>query len=116
MKYGFLIALGILLAFSTGAYADDSEPPTGTVALLCKMSQHSELLTQIVSIDYDRKTVNEVPATFTTSVITWIVDNGSHKEHHELNRVTGTYFHWTEGETATKPMPTFTCEKAAPKF
>ena len=116
MKYFFTIALGLLLASSSVALADDSEPPTGTVALLCKMSRHAQLLTQTLSVDYDKQQVNGVPAIFTASMIAWTVDNGPKREHHELNRITGIYYFWTENETSADPMPTFSCEKAPPKF
>ena len=118
MKYLSVITLGFLLVASQPAMAQEEETkdPTGVVALLCKMSNHSQLLTQTLSLDYDKKLVNGIAANFTPSVITWNVENGSRTEHYELNRVTGDYYSWGDNETSTDPKLAFTCEIAPKKF
>jgi len=117
MKYSFIIIiLAFLLIVSSAVIADDSEPPTGTAALLCKMSKHAQLMTQTLSIDYDKQLVNGISATFTPSIIVWTVENGSITEHHELNRITGTYTYWVDNEPSADAPPTFSCVKSPPKF
>jgi phospholipase C len=118
MKYLSLIILGFLLVALQPAMADDDETkdPTGVVTLLCKMSRHSQVLTQTLSVDYDKKLVNGISANFTPSMISWNVENGSKSEHHELNRVTGYYYSWGDSDASTEPMPAFTCEIAPKKF
>jgi hypothetical protein len=116
MKYFVLIVFGLALAISPAARADDSEPPTGVVALLCKMSRHAQLMTLTISIDYDKQLVNGITASFSPSMIVWTVENGNKSEHHELNRITGTYTFWNAGEAQAVAPPTFSCEKAPPKF
>jgi len=106
-----------MFSLSLPALADDpEEPPTGSVALLCKMSRHALTTTETLSIDYDQKMVNGTPAIFSASMITWTVHHGAESEHHELNRLTGTYNYWTEGANSAEPMPTFVCVKMAEKF
>ncbi len=112
----FVLILAVMLSLSTVVLASDPEPPTGTAALLCKMSRHAQTTTETLSIDYDQKLVNGTPATFTASMIVWTVPNGARTEHHELNRLTGTYNYWTDDKPANEPMPTFTCVKAPVKF
>lgn len=118
MKYLSVIALGFLLVASQAAMADDDDTkdPTGVVTLLCKMSQHAQVLTQTLSIDYDKKLVDGISANFTPSTISWTVENGSKTEHHELNRVTGSYYSWGDNDTSTAPLPAFMCEIAPKKF
>jgi hypothetical protein len=79
------------------------------------MSQHGEITTETLSIDYDQKLVNGISATFSTSKIIWTVQNGSRSEHHELNRLTGMYY-WTDAQNSAGPVPTFNCVKTPPKF
>ena len=112
----FLLIIVAVFLFSSVALAEDSEPPSGSAALLCKMSRHGQTTTETLSVDYDQKLVNGIPGAFSASMITWIVSNGAESEHHELNRLTGTYNYWTEGKTSTEPMPTFICVKAPEKF
>jgi hypothetical protein len=105
-----------MASFASIARADDAQPPTGGAALLCKMSRNSQITTETLSLDYDKKLVNGIPAAFSESMITWTVQNGSESQRHELNRLTGTYNYWTEGKTSSEPMPTFVCIKAVEKF
>jgi len=116
MKFFPLIIFALCLMVSWTTFASDSEPPTGSIALLCKMSRHSQVMTQALSIDYDKKLANGAPATFTTSIISWTVEHDSKVEHHELNRITGTYYYWTDNETPAEPLPAFSCQKVSPKF
>lgn len=111
-----LLIAFVMFSFSSIALADDAEPPTGSAALLCKMSRHAQITTETLSIDYDKKLVNGVPSDFSASMITWTVHNSAGSERHELNRLTGTYNYWTEGKTSTEPMQTFVCAKAPVKF
>jgi hypothetical protein len=112
----FFLITAMLMTLSSTAFAEDDEPPTGSVGLLCQMSRHGLTSTETLSIDYDKKLVNGTPATFSDSMIIWTVRNGSENEHHELNRLTGTYNYWTDGRNAADPMPTFVCVKAPMKF
>jgi hypothetical protein len=112
----FFLIMTMLMTLSSFAFAEDDEPPTGSVGLLCHMSRHGETSTETLSVDYDQKLVNGTPATFNSSMITWTVRNGSENEHHELNRLTGTYNYWTDGKNLAEPMPTFVCIKAPLKF
>jgi hypothetical protein len=112
----FFLVMTILITSSSFAFANDDEPPTGSAGLLCHMSRHGETSTETLSVDYDQKLVNGTPATFNASMITWTVRRGSENEHHELNRLTGTYNYWTEGKNAAEPMPTFVCVKVPLKF
>jgi len=112
----FFIMMTLLMTLSSIVLADDNEPPTGSVGLLCHMSRHGETSTETLSVDYDQKLVNGTPATFNSSMITWTVRNGSENEHHELNRLTGTYNYWTDGKDTADPMPTFVCTKSPSKF
>ena len=117
MKYIAVIILGFLLVAPQAAKADDdAKEPTGVVTLLCKMSNRSQVLTQTLSIDYDRNLVNGITANFSPSIISWTVPNGSKTAHYELNRVTGYYYFWTDNESSTDPMSAFTCELAPKKF
>jgi hypothetical protein len=112
----FFLIMTMLTALSSSALADDNEPPTGSAGLLCQMSRHGLTSTETLSIDYDQKLVNGTPATFSDSMILWTVRKGSEDEHHELNRLTGTYDYWTDGRNTGEPMPTFVCVKAPMKF
>lgn len=114
MKYNSIILSGIFFIISSTAWA--VEPPTGSVALLCKMSQHSQTLTQTITLDYDQKLADGVSATFTASTISWVVDKGDKKERHQLNRITGIYYYWIENEKTNEPLPAYSCEKVPPKF
>ena len=118
MKYISVIALGFLLLASQAAMADDDDQkdPTGIATLLCKMSNHAQVLTQTLSLDYDKKLVNGISANFTPSTISWNIEDGSKTVHYELNRVTGDYYSWGDSNTSTEPMPAFTCELAPKKF
>ncbi len=116
MKCSFVFTLVFLLALSSSAIAYDDEAPTGSVALLCKMDQHSKEMTQTIMIDYDKKQANGVNATFTASTISWAVEVNSKTEHHELNRITGIYYAWFDNQSPTEPMLAFSCEKAHTKF
>lgn len=112
----FLLIIVAMFLFSSIALAADPEPPTGTAALLCKMTRHGQTTTETLSVDYDKKLVNGTPADFSASMITWTARNGSDNERHELNRLTGTYNYWTESKTSAEPMPTFVCSKMLIKF
>jgi hypothetical protein len=116
MNYLSLITLGFLLVVSQPLMAEETEDPTGVAALLCKMSNHGQVLSQTLSIDYDKKLVNGISANFTPSIISWTLANGSRTEHYELNRITGSYYSWTDNETSTDPKLAFTCEIAPKKF
>ena len=112
----FILIIGAICSLSSIVLADDYGTPSGSAALLCKMSRHAQVTTETLSIDYDQKLVNGTLATFSASMITWIVHNGSESEHHELNRLTGTYNYWIDGQTSSEPMPTFSCAKVPAKF
>jgi hypothetical protein len=112
----FFLIMFMLMTLSSTVFAEDDEPPTGSVGLLCQMSRRGLTSTETLSIDYDKKLVNGTPATFTDSTITWTLRNGSQNEHYELNRLTGTYNYWTDGRNTDEPMPTFVCVKAPIKF
>jgi hypothetical protein len=114
MKFLLVFLASVLLA--TGAAADESEPPSGTAALLCQRSTHGQTTSRTISIDYDNKLVDGTPATFSGSMIVWTVRNGSGEEHHELNRLTGTYNYWEKGQTAGEQMLTLVCTKTPIKF
>jgi hypothetical protein len=116
MKCSFILSLGFLLVLSSVAAAYDDEPPTGSIALLCKMEQHSKEMTQTITIDYDKKLANGVPATFSPSAISWTVEANSKTEHHELNRITGIYYTRIDNEPSSEPLLAFSCEKAKTKF
>jgi hypothetical protein len=112
----FLFVFIAICSFTSVAFASDPPPPTGTAALLCKMSRHAQTTTETLSVDYDQKLVNGIPATFTASMITWVVGSGAENEHHELNRLTGTYNYWTDNKTSGEMMPTFVCAKVPVRF
>jgi hypothetical protein len=116
MKCSFILSLGFLLMLSSVAAAENDEPPTGSIALVCKMEQSSKEMTKTVTIDYDKKLANGAPATFGPSTITWTEEVNAKPEHHELNRITGLYYTWIENESSSEPMSAFSCEKAHIKF
>jgi len=111
-----MLSLGFLLALSSVAAADDEVQTSGSVALLCKMEQHSKDVTETIMIDYDKKLANSVPATFSPSTISWTVEANSKAEHHELNRITGIYYTWMDNQPSSETMSAFNCEKAKLKF
>jgi len=112
----FILVIVAVFLFPSIGLADDSQSPTGSAALLCKMSRHGQITTETLSLDYDQKLVNGISAAYSASMITWIVRNGPESERHELNRLTGTYNYWTDGKASPDPMPTFVCTKAPVKF
>jgi hypothetical protein len=72
------------------------------------------------NIDYGKKTVNGVAASFTDTMIKWSTkefDSVQQRQilyRHELNRLAGTYATWGEGILYAGPLPRYQCEKAPP--
>ena len=115
MQIKFL-ALCIFMVFSTASKAE-------VVVLLCKAVRQGQQLVRSFKVDYDRRSVDGLPASFSESEILWTTaaietDRVVYLDHH-LHRLAGTYYLTSRGAVGIPigPPTSFACEKApAAKF
>lgn len=105
-------ACAALVASSCTALAQTS------TTLLCEARVQGQVISEVLKIDYGRRTVNGNPAVFTESEIAWTTAaiwlNTAYYLDHHLNRLSGRYYRDSRGLPGIPvgPPPSFTCERA----